>query len=329
MGLSGDRFESSTEQQSVSKFYIQANFDYPVAPLLSFNIAPRFSNASGFSQNQERQNANASTWSVRNASADINPKGVFTISAGALDQSVDHHPILLSETTFPAVRATLQNKYVGLTGESAIATSSSLSTQTRSFEKTPTFSSAGIFGKYDGEVLNLQARALYFDFKDLPLTVSTDSALNGNSGRNTSGNDSEFIYDYHGYQADGSIKARFNKYFAVGASGAWVQNQDAPSSMNQGTEGKVFADINLSRKWMLTPSYEYFEVQPDAVVAYYNDPSMNTNRAGYRAGLATTYNDKVRVSFSGGERNVLFETPNQEREKTWNLTLETMHAPLF
>lgn len=70
----------------------------------------------------------------------------FLYKPGALDQSVDHSPILLSETTFPAVRATLQNNYVGTTAEAAIATSSSLSTQTRSFEKTPTFQSAGIFG---------------------------------------------------------------------------------------------------------------------------------------------------------------------------------------
>ena len=97
MGLAGDRFESEVEQQSVSKFFIQANFEYPVVPLLSFNVAPRFSYSSGFSQNQERQNANTSTWSVRNASADINAKGVFSLQAGALDQSVDHSSILLRD----------------------------------------------------------------------------------------------------------------------------------------------------------------------------------------------------------------------------------------
>ncbi len=329
MGLAGDRFESEVEQQSLSKFFVQANFEYPVLPLLTFNIAPRFSYSSGFSQNQERQNANTSTWSVRNASADINSKGVFSLQAGALDQSVDHSPILLSETTFPAVRATLQNTYVGTTAEAAIATSSSLSTQTRSFEKTPTFQSAGIFGKYDGDILNINARVSYFQFLDLPLTVSTDSTLNGNTGRNTSGTDSEFVYEYKGYQADGQIKLRFNKSFAIGASGALVQNQEAPSEKNQGAMGKTFADVNFNKNIMLTPSYEYFQIQSDAAVAYYNDPAMNTNRAGYRAGLATTYQDKVKFSVSGGERSVLVASPNQEREKTWNITLETMHAPLF
>jgi hypothetical protein len=113
--------------------------------------------------------------------------------------------------------------------------------------------------------------------------------------------------------------------FEIEANG--VKNAGAPSEMSQGYTVFTKADLWFGAvKW--SPSFEYFNVQPDASVAYYSSPIYQTNRVGYETGLSLQYKKIFRFSMSGGERDVLFESTSQSRERFFSLSLETLDAPL-
>lgn len=332
--LEGKRGEDQFNQRSTVDFMIFTNLTYQPVDLFSFNFAPNFRYLNGYAQTQNKTDTNESKFFVRNASADLNAADIFEASVGALDQSYMHHSILLDEIAFPAARMGLStNKkndlVVGALAETAIATSSSLSTQTKEAEKTPTFNSAGVFAKakYSAFEGGLSVQAWQFD--NLPMSLATESGLAGNTTRAvTGGTDQVFVYNYKGIEAFGNAKVRFNNRIALGLQGAYVKNDEAPQGLNQGTWSRAFADYHITRNWMITPAYEFFRIEPDAAVAGYNSSYHYTNAVGYRAGLGVEFKRTVRVSVHSGEKDVMFITPSQQRERFWNLKLETLDVAI-
>lgn len=332
--LQGTRGEDPFNQRSTVDFAVLANLNYQPTDLLGFNLSPSFKYLNGFAQTQNRTDTNESKVLVRNASADLKVGGVFEASVGALDQEKMHHPILLDEVAFPAARigayTSDQNDYqVGALAESAIATSSSLSTQTKEAEKTPTFNSAGIFGKAESTYVDANLSVMMWQFENLPMSLATQSSFAGNTGTPVGGTtDKIFTYQYKGIEAFGKLKFKFNNRIALGLNAAFVRNDQAPSELNQGTWARGFVEYYVNRTWMVTPAYEFFRIEPDAAVAAYNSDLHYTNTVGYRAGLGVEYRKTVRVSIHGGEKDVLYITPTQQRERFWNLKLETLDVAL-
>lgn len=329
MGITGDQFENQFEKHTLSHFYLQSSINYRVLSYLGFNLSPRFSYTTGYTLNRDQMGSTSSQLSVQNAAVILTPNQSLNAEIGALNQSSYLHSILICDSTFPALRLTLKNENIGLTTESAIASASSTSNQTENTEKTPTFNTIGLFAQLNNSRVNLKMNISYFEFANLPLSVATASVQNGNSGQNTSGIDSEFIYEYKGYLASGEIKTSLTSNFALGSQFALILNNQAPEKTNLGYQGQLFSDIDVNKDLSFTPSIEYFEIQSDATVANYNGAFFNTNRAGYRIGLAMTIQNKLKVTLTAGERIVLVENPTQENEKMINLKLETMYVPLF
>lgn len=329
IGLKGDHFENRFEQHSLTHFYLQSLIDYRLLSTLSFNFIPRFSYTTGYILNRNQSSANSSQINVLNASAIMTPFQNLTAEVGALNQSTYLDSILISDSTFPALRITLKNENIGITSESAIASSTSMTTQTNNNQKTPTFNTVGVFAQIKNSWMKANTTVSYFEFKDLPLSVSTNSVLNGNSGQNTSGIDSEFIYQYQGLLVHGEIQIPITQKLDLGTQFSVIQNQQAPDQFNLGYRGLIYSNLFINKEILITPTVEYFEIHSDATVANYNDSSMNTNRAGYRIGLTTSIQNKLKISLTAGERSVLVENPNQENEKMIHLKMETMYVPLF
>ena len=332
--LMGTRLEDPSNQKSTSEFSLFASLNYKPFEMLSFNLSPRFKYTNGYAQTENLTNTNQSEWLVRNASVDLRPSSIFEASVGALDQEKIHHRILLADTAFPAARLALstpaENIFIaGVNAETAIATSNSLTTQTKEFEKTPTFNSGGVFLKLQKTVVEAELSAQLWQFANLPMSLATTSGLLGNSVTSRNGGiDSEFIYQYKGYEASGKINANLGTKVNVGGWAAWVRNSEAPTNLNQGMWGQAFVDIFFSKNWMITPSYEYFRIEPDAAVAAYNSDTLFTNCVGYRGGLAVEYKKTVRVSMTSGERDAVYFSPFQQREKIWTLKLETLDVAI-
>lgn len=329
--LQGKRFDSAKTQKSQSVFTLAANLNYLPTPTVRFNLAPEFSYINGYVQTDAQTDASKSTWSVQNAGVDFLPNKYLTASLGALDQNSAHADILFDAIAFPAAKASVNTQpdadfVAGMQAETAIVTSTSLSTEKTASEKTPTFQSSGLILKKQNGVLEGTLKAYVYEFNDLPSSVAASSANVGNSTTQIGTNPKAFVYEYRGYLAHGWIKANLNKSWALNLTSSWVKNNEAPEGYNQGTVTKFFIDADVSDSLRISPYYTFFRMEPDATVASLNDGRYNTNRVGYLTGLAFNYQKSVKVTLQGGERDVVYVNSAQQRERTWALRLETVNV---
>lgn len=340
VSLGARRFEDEFNQKSTTDFRLGAELTYRPLELLEFRVLPSFRSSSGYTQtiDDKAQGSGSGSFLLREASANLSTqmmaKSNLRLSIGALNEEAIHSNLMFSEDlSFPAVRLTLSSNpqaifVAGVHAQTAIVTASSLSTQTQSFEKTPTFQSQVLFLKLQKTAVEATLSAGMFGFGNLPTSVATRSALLGNTTDSTTALDSTFRYAYQGSLANGDLRASFNRYFAVGAGAAWLQNRAAPQNQNEGSVYEAYSDLDFSRSFQLTPFYQYFRIQSDATVASLNSETLNTNRVGYSAGFRMGLAKLVKLSLSGGERDVLTLSPTQARERTWNLRLETFDVAI-
>jgi len=332
LALSQRQSQSQFNQHQLTEFRLLADLKYEPLQNIYFSLGPKFVYTNGFLQTQDAQNANKSEWGLREASI----RGNFDwlqIGLGALDQSILHPSVLLHDQTFPAaeigIHSDLQSQWVfAAQAETGIPTTSSLSTQARDFEKTPGYSSASVSIQGQKMLMETKLRAGIFEFQNLPMSVASKSSLLGNTAVSSNGSDSQFVYNYQGNFADLMAKLNISSRFALGASTEWVLNTKADSNLGQGNISKIFSDLRATKNFDISPFYEYFRIEPDATVALYNADTLNTNRVGYRGGIAVTYKQTLKVSFSSGERDVIYSSPFQQREKTLNLRLETLDVAI-
>ncbi len=332
--LSQKQYQDPVNQRQQTEFRLLADLRYEPLENIYFLLGPKFTYTNGYVQTQESQSASKSELGVREASINLS-LAHFTAAAGALDQTKMHPGLLLEDQTFPALsvmaHSDLQANWVFIGGlERAIPTTSSLSTQTRDAEKTPGFSSAFLSLRAQKMRIDLDLRMGAYGFENLPLSVSNKSILLGNTPQasTTAGTDAKFNSEFNGPFASLYSRARLTRRIAIGGQFEWIQNDQAPATLNQGLRAKGFTDLGVSRDFEISPFYEYFRIEPDATVALYNSDLLGTNRVGYRTGLSLTYKRTLKVSVSGGERDAVFVSPFQQREKTLNLRLETLDVAI-
>ena len=327
--------DEQANQKTQSTLGLRLNFGYDLTSFLNLQINPRVNSRNGYIQAADSANTpKGSSIDVAEASTNLHDKEWVQLSLGALNQSDQFSSLLIdSELAFPAARLAFNvgektHSFAGIYAEAAVPTSSSLTTNSKDFEKTPSFTAAGLRGKLNAQGWTLKARANYFEYRDLPTTVATDSSVLGNSSStNSQSASNEFLYDYHGLESGLSTRLDVNRNLGFEVEGNYIQNQAAPTGLNQGYNAKAKMDI-WTRQLKWTPSFEYFDLQPDSAVAYYNSSDYQTNRVGYLAGIALQYHKMFKVEFKGGERDVAFETATQSRERFFSLTLETLNANL-
>lgn len=320
--------------KSVFNMSFGATVDYKLLEQLKLNIAPVIIYQTGHTQTEKEADKNDTKITVRNATADLKLGSYFDSSVGAVNQQKWHSEMLMDQRAFPAAQASVHNSaqstfHGGLRGETGIATTRSLSTNTKEFEPTPTFSSGGVFANLNFDGFQWENSVSYFQFKNLPMSVATDSGLMGNTVNNTNGTDFTFKYEYQGIEYATKAKARFTTSLEYEIKGAFIRNNQAPSKLNQAYWISNGINIYASKNLMLTPTYEYFLAEPDAFVAAYSSENFTTNRAGYKAGLSLTMMKNFKISARGGERDVLYITPLQSRETIYEIQLETLDAPLL
>lgn len=329
--LANSQYQDEFNQKNMTTAEVGVNISYDLTSILRLRLDPRFSFETGYLQTENEGTSSQSYWTAKEASANLAPWEYLEISAGALNQSALHTKIILDDIAFPAARLTLQNSSkenirFGFKAQTAIATSSSLATDTKEFEPTPTFNSAGLFVQGQWSRVRAGFRANYFQFNNLPSSLATVSGLLGNSVTATSNDISEFTYSYRGYEVAANTEVLFGR-FAYEIKGAMVKNTSVASNLSDGFRVENALAMKVHPEWKVGPSYEYFRIEPDAVVANYNAKSLTANRVGYRAGLAVEMLKIFKAGIKAGVRDVVFESPSQSREKTLDLELETLNVP--
>jgi len=321
-------------QKSLNEFRLSAEIIYSPLENLDFSFAPQLSYASGFTQTQEPNGQQGAQWTIREAAVNTRFSAGSFLSAGALDQSIEHGSLLMAEQAFPAIKLNLQTNPQdvlsgGISLETAIPTTSSLTTQTQEFEKVPAFYSASLKAIWQDLHSQAEIRLGVFQFQDLPRAVASRSTYLGNTTESSTGpGDAQLVYQYQGSFALGELKLPVLRSLRLIAAGEWIKNNQAPTELNQGLRGECGAEWKLNSRWQFIPTYEFFRIEPDATVSAYNAAGLNTNRVGYQTNLTLAYKQKIKVTVSSGERDVVFSSPYQEREKTWNLKVESFNVAI-
>ena len=327
----GRSFETvNNVKKTESRLFVIANINYLATPEIRFNINPFYSYINGYFQVDGKTDTVKNTISVFNAAVDFMPAAWVTTSVGALNQNGMHPGLIFDDMAFPAAKILLTTDseapfVASALAETAIVTSFNLSTETKDKESTPTFNSGGIQLKTQKGLIDSNIKVLAFQFSNLPSSMADDAGNVGNSTVQVGTNPKQFIYQYKGTLATGQIKLNASKSLAFAVTGTYIKNSEAPEGNNQGSTAKASMDADVSETVRLSPFYTYYRVEPDATVASLND-GTNTNRVGYIAGLALQYKKAFKASLSGEERDVVYTNASQQRERIWNLRLETMNV---
>ncbi len=339
LSLGAKRFQDEFNQKSTTDLMIGANLSYQPLELIQFRVLPTFRSTNGYTQTVEENSGSSGKLLLREASASATLKMFGSsmlgqLSAGALNEQAENGDLLFADDiSFPAAHLSLSSNpdsiFVGgVQGQTAVVTASSLSTQTQNFEKTPTFQSAQVFLKLQKTILEANLSGGVFQFENLPMSVATKAGLLGNTVTSITAQDSVFKYAYRGSMAKGDAKLYFSRSISSGVIARWVQNREAPTSLNQASSMEIYSELDLSRSFQLRPFYDFFRIESDALVSSFNPGALNSNRVGYLAGVQMSLQKLVRITLSGGERDVLLLSPTQSRERLWNIKLETFDVAI-
>lgn len=324
--------DNLANQKTQAALGLNLGLDYNFTEMFSLNVQPRVSFRNGHVQAATSSNGRENSLELLNAAAVFSDRNYFALTAGALDMTQTHSTLLVA-STFPAAKALLSTGEsrafaVSVSALAAVPSSATLTNNSQDYDKTPSFNSVALRARYQGERFDALAQIAAFQFKDLPLNVSTDSTFLGNTPLGADNSpQSEFRYRFQGQEARLGAGFEISRRLLYRFQGAIVRNSEAPEGLSQGYLLGNQLEFLMSGDWTLAPSFSYFRVEPDATVANYNDAMTTTNRIGYAAGLSFHFQKLFKVGALGGEREVVYLKTSQARERFMNLTLETFDVP--
>jgi hypothetical protein len=301
-------------------------FDVKVNSYLAMNLTPELVGQSGFIQAPDVENPQASRMDIINASVDLTPSPYIKISAGSLSErnAELHSGLLFRDLSFPAARLVVQTNpdrksRAFIYGESAVPTSSSLNNNSNDYNTVPSLTTAGIGFDYDGSKSRSdgfisKTRLSYYEFKNLPLSVSTASVLLGNTGVSTSGADYGLASEFQGFEGLSINEVKWGHWLAE-LKLAGLQNEKADNGKNTGSLATIGIGRYFSKNLSIVPYYTFFRIESDATVAAYNNSYYNTNTNGTNTGLVLGFSDQYFIQFSYENRLPLVQNPTQPAEQ--------------
>ena len=335
--LEGVNDQDSQSSGKFVSFHLNAKMDYQLAPQVLLNLNPQIRFESGSFQSVDGDRGNESGVYFREAAAHWLFATNSRLSAGALDQSTMHSDLLIGEQAFPAARAKWQMFEVHswsmvLEAEDAIPTSMGLSTNTAGVEETPQFVSASLALNYEpNPQYHWDTRIGTFSYSHLPTAVAYQSSLRGNTVLSLTDNESIFVYNYEGVEAE--TKARFPvmRGWDFISKAAYLQNDKADNKNSRAYELTAGSEFFFVGRKSLEVSFQAFRIEPDAAVSYFNSENYfnNTNRIGYNIQSYINfkkYGFRIGVSYTDAE--VIYLNPVQTRERSVLLKLETFYAKI-
>lgn len=330
--LAGSDINDERSQSKLVDIRTDIKTKYLLSHSLMLDIQPSLRMQSGQTQSVDGADKAENKILLNQAAAHYLPFSSLRLSAGALNQRSMHTDILVDNIAFPAARMEALMKLgatkTSLSLETAIPTSTSLSTNTKELESTPSLNTASLkFQIQTARNLFWKISAGYFAFNNLPSAVAQQSNLLGNEVEKISEAQYAFIHKFEGIEASTELQFPVLTSLDLKAGAEYLQNQKAPSDQNTATRYYANAEIHFSKNLDLVVEGSYFSVAPEAAVAYFNAGGFETNRIGYSAESYLSFKKEgfnIGVKYTDAE--VMFTRDPQSREKTLMIKLETSYA---
>jgi len=330
MGL--DSNDVSTQSKLVD-FSLDLRSLYYLNSSLFLDFQPTLRFASGQYESFDGADKEDNKLILHQAAVHYKPSTFFSLSVGALNQRTLHTSLLMDDLAFPAARlesdGSLGSWNSGVSIESAIPTSTSLSTNTNSVEATPSLNTASVRVNWVPQ-RNLYWKNSfgYFQYNNLPSAVAQGALLLGNDVNQISDADYAFVYKFQGLEAHSEFKFPVS-VVDLGIGAEYVENQSAPSPLNTAYKFYSFTSIPVTKGMDVTFKATRFAVAPDAVVAYFNAWDYEANREGYSLeGSLHFKKEKFNVSLKYTDADVMYINPNQSQERILFIRLETFYADI-
>lgn len=332
--LSGTDIHDEQSQAKIVDIRTEVRAKYLLNNSLSLDIQPSLRLQSGQTQSFDGADKPENKISLNQAAAHYLPMQSLKLSAGALNQKYMHTNLLIDPIAFPAARMAAAfktgNFTTGFALESAIPTSTSLSTNTKELEATPSLNSALVKTTWkNADSISARVSAGYFAYNNLPSAVAQKSRLLGNEINKISEAQYSFVNKFEGFEAKGEVEFSMLSELNISLGAEFLINQKGPENMNKASTYFGKGEIHLSQNKDLIIGAGYFSIAPEAAVSYFNASAYETNRVGYMAEVALAFKKEaftVGVKYTDAE--VMFAHTFQSREKTLLIKLETSYANL-
>lgn len=330
--LSGvDRHDEQSQSKTVD-LRTEFKAKYLLNSNLQLDIQPAFRLQSGQTQSLDGADKPESKISLNQAAVHYLPLKALRLSAGALNQRHMHTQLLMDELAFPAARSEVLYKNgdfkTSLALETAIPTSTSLSTNTKELEATPSLNTAAL--KFNWQSENnffWRGSAGYFAFNNLPSAVAQKSGLLGNEVDKISDANFSFRNKFEGLELLSELELPIYTFMDVMVRAEYVQNIKADAAYNSASLYSLGGRFHVTKNTDFILAGGYFEIAPEAAVAYFNANTLQTNRVGYIAETAVAFNkDGFILGLRYTDAELMYSNAVQSREKSLFLKLETFYA---
>ena len=261
--------------QITDSFFIQAEFELLAGSGSIQKVFQRAGETSGISQREIILLWNATDW--------------LTIQGGAVNQGFLESPLLLGDIAFPSIMENIElfkgeEHSLFLSFQQAIPTSfaGDNSIYTQDLTKTPLLITKSFFWKYNpNSFYKVNFNSTFFHYNPLPSDIARESHFYGNT---VSEEPPVFRHRYTGFYF--GLEPSFQLFSNIGLKLKvhYIHNisKFEEKNLNQGLLYGLQVPFDLTENIRITSTLEYFKIQPDASVGYYNSAKYgHSNREGF------------------------------------------------
>ncbi len=330
IGLSGSQSRSENTAAHLVDFSSDFDLKYFFDPSFYISISPSLQFQTGSTQSPDPGTQPANSVQFNEASANWKPTTWSHLLAGALDQGARHSRLLIGSRPFPGARSQLEfgeDKLLArVAAETAIPTSSSLSTNANQIEPTPSFNSAQLEleGKPSVRGHWLMGAGV-FAYENLPSAMAYESSFRGNTVDRLTDTHSVFREHYRGVEGRVLADLPVIKRVSLKLNAEGLQNTAVQSGLNQAWAAGGGLGFRWDRSTDIAITGEAFRIEPDAAVASFISGDFgSTNRVGYAGELKLSFQKgRYNISTRAGESELIFVNSPQSRERFFLVRLET------
>ncbi len=331
LGLNGESFQNQTEHSQIIGLGLNGNMQIVLLPGLMLRVKAGVALQNGYAQSDFGDTVPHNGLGLSEAVMQYHPWLPLYFQLGAIDSSYVGSAYLPAGAYPGALQkiAIGSNKLgVDLIAQETIPTSTTLATQTVDKEKTPYYTTQGIFLKvqpYDG--WQLKATALHYKFENLPSLTAFDSLSYGNTILNQGPNTSAYAYQFDGYMGGADSKLTLVRGVEWTLSSNVLQNSNAPQSYRMAQWIDTGFDFALPRDVNFIPKFATYFAESDVAPGFYNSSDVgHNNRKGWSASSDFVFKkSKFKLGATYSDANVINATSFQSRQQYIQLRFESLY----